>query len=106
MLPEWDQTSYIINICPCISMMSNISKHMIVAIFRFGFIIVFNKPYVSSWLVDTAHTDVCEESTPLEKQTCGKISLDTESGAGEEFLLLVCRAKALVKGMCFSQTPV
>ena len=34
-----------------------------------------------------------------------KISLKTKSGAGYEFLLLLCRAKALVKGMLFHRHP-
>ena len=45
-------------------------------------------------------TGVCEKNTPPEKKTLGEISLkNSESGAGEEFLLLLCRGKGRVKGV-------
>ena len=48
------------------------------------------------------HTRVCEENTPREKKTCGKIGLQsTKLGAGEQFRLQDCRAKARTTGMCF-----
>ena len=53
------------------------------------------------------YTGVCERSTPPDKKTGWTISLESiKSGAGEELLLLSCRAKAHVKGMCCSQTTV
>ena len=40
------------------------------------------------------------KNTPPEKRTLGKMSLkNTTSGAGEQFLLLACKAKARVKGV-------
>ena len=54
-----------------------------------------------------APSGVCEKNTPPEKNTCGKISFQsTKSGAGEQFLLQDCRARACAKGTLFSQTPV
>ena len=52
-------------------------------------------------------TDVCERNTPPDKEALGSIGLNnTKSEGGEQFLLLFSRAKALVKGVVFSQTPV
>ena len=54
-----------------------------------------------------SRTGVCEKSTPPEKKTCGKLSLEnTESGAGEQFLPRDCLAKARATGVFCSQTPV
>ena len=40
---------------------------------------------------------------PPEKKTLGKISFQsTKSGAGEQFLLQDCMAKAPIKGVCLS----
>ena len=45
-------------------------------------------------------TRVSEKHTPPEKRTLGTISMtNTESGAGERFLVEDCRAKALTKGV-------
>ena len=42
-------------------------------------------------------TGVCEKGTSPDKNTLGEISLrNTTSGAGEEFLLLFCRAPRLM----------
>ena len=47
------------------------------------------------------------KNTPPERRERGNISCwNTESGAGEQFLLLVCRAEARRKETVFSQTPV
>ena len=47
------------------------------------------------------------KKTPPENDTLGKVSLQsTKSGAGEQFLLLDCRAEARIKGSVCSQTPV
>ena len=47
-------------------------------------------------------TGVCENNTPPDKKILGKLSLkNTKSGAGEEFLLLCCREKVLVKDVVF-----
>ena len=44
---------------------------------------------------------VCEKNTPPENHIRGKISFQsTKSGAGEQFLLLDCKARAFAKGMC------
>ena len=41
------------------------------------------------------HTGVCENNTPPERRTDGKISFQsTKSGAGEQLLLQDCMAKA------------
>ena len=43
-------------------------------------------------------TGVCEKTTPPEKRALGKISFNNiKSGAGEEFMLLFCRAKVSPK---------
>ena len=48
------------------------------------------------------HTGVCAKNTPPDEKTCGNISLqNTKSGAGEQFLLLCCGAKARSKGVLF-----
>ena len=48
-----------------------------------------------------------EGCIPPENTTHCNISFQsTKSGAGEQFLLLDCRARACAKGMFFSQTPV
>ena len=53
------------------------------------------------------HSTTGEKHIPLEKKACEKVSLEsTESGAGEQFPPLDCKAKARVKGMLLSQTPV
>ena len=53
------------------------------------------------------NTGVCEKSTPPEKSTHRNTSFQsTKSGAGEQFLLLHCRARACAKGFVFLQTPV
>ena len=42
-------------------------------------------------------TSVCEKNTPPKKKTLGTIgSSNTKSGAGEQIMLLSCRAKARV----------
>ena len=47
------------------------------------------------------------QNTPPERSTHWNISPQgTESGAGEQFLLLDCSARACAKGVVFSQTPV
>ena len=52
-----------------------------------------------------SHTGVCEKSTPPEKTTPGKISLNnSKSGTGEEFLLLDFSTKARRKGLLFTDT--
>ena len=44
-------------------------------------------------------------NTPQDKKTHGSISLNRfKSGAGEQFLLLDCRVRLRVKGMCLSDT--
>ena len=41
--------------------------------------------------VATSDTGVCEKNIPPEKKTCGKVSSrNTNSGAGEQFLLKDC----------------
>ena len=53
------------------------------------------------------HKGVCEQTTPPKKKALGEISMtNIKSGAGEEFLLLLCEAEARARGICFSQTPV
>ena len=45
-------------------------------------------------------TGVCEKSTPPETKTCMTIGIkNTKSRAGEQFLLLLYRGKAGVKGL-------
>ena len=57
-------------------------------------------------LGQNSDTGVCEQNTPPEKTTLGDMSFrSTTSGAGEQFLLQDCMAKADVKGVFFSQTP-
>ena len=52
-------------------------------------------------------TGVCLKDTPPERRTRRFISFqNTKSGAGEQYLLLCCRAKAHLKGLHFSQAPV
>ena len=47
------------------------------------------------------------KNTPPDWKTDGEASFEiTESGAGGQFPTLDCKAKAHVKGTCFSQTPV
>ena len=42
-----------------------------------------------------------EKNTPPEERACGKTGFkNTKSGAGEQFLLVDCRGKAPVKGVC------
>ena len=49
-----------------------------------------------------SHTGVCENHTPPEKNALGILSLkNTKSVPGLQFLLLCCKAKALVKGVIF-----
>ena len=56
---------------------------------------------------DTTVTGVCEKHIPPEKKTGWKFSFEnTESGAGLQLLLLGRMAKARVKGVVCSQTPV
>ena len=58
-------------------------------------------------VVPVVHTGVCEKNTPPEIVKCGKTSFQkAKSGAGKQFLLLVCMAKAHLKGVFFSQTSV
>ena len=53
------------------------------------------------------YTGVCEKNTPRENDAHWNVSLQsTRSGAGEQFLLLDCRARACAEGLFFSQTPV
>ena len=48
----------------------------------------------------TETTGVCEENTPRENNTMRNIGLrSTESGAGEQFLLRDCKARARPKGV-------
>ena len=48
---------------------------------------------------------VCEKDTPPEKSTHWNSSFqNTKSGAGEQFLLLDCRARACAKGLFFFHT--
>ena len=64
---------------------------------------------VGTMLVGGLGVPVPVKKTPLRRRrTLGKVSLkNTKSGAGEEFLLLFCRAEARAKGVFFcSQTPV
>ena len=50
---------------------------------------------------------VCENTTPPKKTTGGKLSSQNKkSGAAEQFPLLDRKAKARVKGVLVSQTPV
>ena len=51
---------------------------------------------------------VSVKNTPPEKETRGNISFkNTRSEAGQEFVLLSCRAKARVKGViCFTDTDI
>ena len=50
----------------------------------------------------TTPAGVCENNTPPERKILGNISLkDTKSGAGEEFMLQDCRARACSKGVFF-----
>ena len=53
-------------------------------------------------------TGVCEKNTPPEKKKDGNIGFgNTESGAGEQFLLLDCMAKARAKGVfLFTDTGI
>ena len=52
--------------------------------------------------VSAYDTHVCERNTPPEKTACEKTSLQsTKSGAGEQFLLLLCMARARLKGVLF-----
>ena len=47
------------------------------------------------------------KNTPPEKKVCGQISFRSiQPGAGEQFLLKGCRARARRKGQLFSQTTV
>ena len=58
-------------------------------------------------LNDPPATVVCDKSTPPEKNSHRNISFrSTESGAGEQFVLPHCRARACTRGVVFSQTPV
>ena len=54
------------------------------------------------------HTGVCEKITPTEEYAEWNISFQsTQSGAGEWFLLLDCRARACAKGVfLFTDTGV
>ena len=46
-------------------------------------------------------TGVCEQKHPPEKSSHWNIGFQsTKSGAGEQFLLLDCRAMACTKGVC------
>ena len=57
-------------------------------------------------LEQVCDTGVCEKNTPPEKKTCEKIGFQsTKAGAGQQFLLLDCRARARIEGV-FVQTPV
>ena len=57
--------------------------------------------------VQKVHAAVCEKNTPPENYDLGKIILqNAKSGAGELFLPPDCRARAHLKGMFASQTPV
>ena len=62
---------------------------------------------LQTYFLFARNTGVCGKSTPPEKTTLGKMSFQsTKSGAGEQFLLQDCRAKAHVKGVCCLYTPV
>ena len=57
--------------------------------------------------IQARYTGVCDKNTPPEKKALAEISFEnTNSGAGEEFLLKDCRGDARLKGMFFSQTLV
>ena len=47
------------------------------------------------------------KNTPLERQASGRMSFQsTESGVGEQFLLLDCMTKVQGQGTVLSQTPI
>ena len=51
------------------------------------------------------NTGVCEKETPPEKKTLGQIgSQSTDSGAGAQFMLLGCGAKAPKQGVFLIDT--
>ena len=67
---------------------------------------IFSFSIMWARLLLASDTGVCEKNTPPQKKTLGTIRLrNTTSGAGEEFLLLFCRAGSR-KWICCSQTPV
>ena len=53
------------------------------------------------------HTGVYDKNTPPRKKTSRNIGFrSTKSGAGQQFLLRDCKARAHPKGVFISQTPV
>ena len=58
-------------------------------------------------LISVTKAGVCDKNTPPEKGTGRTIRLQsTKSEAGEQFLLLDCRAEARVKNMFFTDTGI
>ena len=54
-----------------------------------------------------SHTGVCERNTPPKQKTWGELSFqNTKSGAEGQFLLQDFRAKAGIKEVICSRTPV
>ena len=77
------------------------TKNICLSIYVYIYIYI----YIASG--ELLHTGVCEKNIPPDRKTCGKTSLkNTKSGAGEQFLLLDCRAKARQHIYFLSQTPV
>ena len=63
--------------------------------------------HVSEGYTVQLQVSVGKTNTPPENDAHWKISFQsTNSGAGEQFMLLDCMAKARVKGSFCSQTPV
>ena len=57
--------------------------------------------------LNTCHTGVCERTTPPKNHTRWSVSFQkTKSGAGEQFLLLDCKARACAKIMFLSGTGI
>ena len=55
----------------------------------------------------TCATDVCEKNTPPEINSHWSISFQSaKSVAGEQFLLLACRARACAKILLFTDTDI
>ena len=73
---------------------------MIISVTTVISIIVFiHNPHA---YIATSDTGVCEKHTPLDDKTGGDISFQkTKSGAGLQFLLLDCKARARTRGMFF-----
>ena len=81
--------------------------HIYIYIYIYTVCLIYNYGVRPVHTVRSHDTGVCKKETPPEKKTCEHISLEnTQSGAGEQFLLLDCRARACAKGVLISQTPV